>query len=101
MAAEKTQTISQVIADFALGLRYEDIPSEHIEYGKMLMMDTFGVAMSCNNLPHARAVRETIAELNSRQDCTLWGTTDRAGLADAVLYNSCLTANTPAQAAGT
>ena len=90
MAAEKTQTISQVIADFALGLRYEDIPSEHIEYGKMLMMDTFGVAMSCNNLPHARAVRETIAELNSRQDCTLWGTTERAGLADAVLYNSCL-----------
>ena len=90
MAEEKTKIVSQTITDFALNLRYEDIPHEYIEYGKMLMMDTFGVAMSCAGLPHARAVRETIGELNSRQDCTLWGTSERAGLADAVLYNSCL-----------
>ena len=90
MPEEKTMTISEQMADFALCLRYEDIPREHIEYGKMLLLDTFGVAMSCCGLPHAQAVRETVQELNNRTDCTLWGTKEKAGLADAVLYNSCL-----------
>ena len=90
MAVEKMRTISAILADFVLSLRYEDIPREHIEYGKMLMMDTFGVAMSCYGLPHAKAVRAAIRELGQGEGCTLWGSGEQARLADAVLHNSCL-----------
>ena len=41
MPEEKKMTISEQMADFALRLCYEDIPQEHIEYGKMLLLDTF------------------------------------------------------------
>ena len=90
MLPEKTPSISQIMADFALSMRLSDVPREHVEYGKMLLMDTFGVAMSCHDLPHAKAVRAAIEELGAGTGCTLWGSCDQARLPDAVLYNSCL-----------
>jgi len=83
-------TISEKIADFSLSTRYENIPKEVIDYGKMLVMDTFGVAMSCQKMPHAQAVKGAIQQLHSTGDCTLWGSDETASMADAVLYNSCL-----------
>ena len=58
-------TISEIIADFALSLRLEDTPKEVIEHGKILMTDTFGVAMSCQNADHAIAIRKMVIELGS------------------------------------
>lgn len=86
----KELTVSRRIARFALGLQFEDIPAEVIEHGKLLMLDTFGVAMSCQKLAHAEAVKATIREMGSSGYSTLWGSGEMAGLADAVLYNSCL-----------
>ena len=83
-------TISEQMAEFALSLMYEQIPLNVIDYGKMLLMDTFGVAMSCQKLPHAEAVKNALLELKSPAVCTLWGGRDKASLADVALYNSSL-----------
>lgn len=85
-----SKTISEQLADFALTLPWEKIPAEIISYGRMLLLDTFGVAMSCQKLPHAAAVKETLRQLGSTGPARLWGSRETASLADAVLYNSCL-----------
>lgn len=86
----QVKTISEQIADFILPLHLSDIPPQVVAYGKLLLNDTFGVAMSCQELEHAAAVRNTILELGSCPRCTLWGTDKKASLPDAVLYNAAL-----------
>ena len=83
-------SISEQIADFALSMKLEDVPEQIRQYGKMLLLDTFGVAMSCQNLEHAKAVRAAVMEMGEAKQCSLWGTDEKAQLSDAILYNSCL-----------
>lgn len=84
------QTLSEKIADFALQTRITDIPESVIEYGKTVLMDVFGVALTSVDLTHAKAIRKTLEELQSTGNCTLWGLKEKANLADAVMHNSCL-----------
>lgn len=86
----QTKSISQQIASFALEMRYEDIPQNVLEFGKMLLLDTFGVALSCQRLPHMKAVRSTVETLGGTEQSTLWGLGEKNSLANAVLYNSAL-----------
>jgi len=84
------QSVSEIIADFALSLQLKDIPPQVIRHGKLLLTDTFGVAMSCQKMEHASAIKRAIAEMSKDGPCTLWGSVDRSPLADAVLYNAAL-----------
>lgn len=90
MGLQKQTSISEKIAEFALSPGLSEAPEAVVEYGKLLLADTFGVAMSCQEMEHAKAIRRTLADLGSAPQCTLWGTGERAGLADAVLYNGAL-----------
>ncbi|MEA4932356.1 MAG: MmgE/PrpD family protein [Lawsonibacter sp.] len=76
------------MADFALSLRLNDVPPNVIEHGKMLLADTFGVAMACQDMEHAIILRKTVGGLCAGGSCTLWGTNDTADAANAVLYNA-------------
>lgn len=85
-----SKSISERISDFALSLHLADVPQRVVEHGKLLLTDTFGVAMSCQEMEHAKAIRKTVTEMNSAHQCTLWGTGQKAMLADAILYNASL-----------
>lgn len=87
---DNTKSLSEQIADFTLNLRLEQIPPDVVSFAKWLLFDSIGVAMSCQNMKHAIAVRRAVLETNSQPECTLWGTSSKVQLADAVLYNSCL-----------
>lgn len=82
--------MSERIADFACNANLHDIPPSVVEYGKSILMDVFGVALTCVNLGHAKAIWETLDELSNTGNCTLWGGSRTANLADAAMYNSCL-----------
>lgn len=84
------KTVSRKLAEFVLSMKLEDVPEDARNHGKLLMADTFGVAMSCQNLPHAKAVRDTVLSMKSAPQASLWGTDDKVDIADAVLYNACL-----------
>lgn len=84
------KTVSEKIAEFALGQSIRDIPSSVIGYGKLLLMDTFGVAMANLELEHAQAVRRVVETQESKPVCTLWGSGDKAQVSEAVLYNAAL-----------
>ncbi len=85
-----SKTISEQLADFALSFPEDGVPEEIAAYGRLLLLDTFGVAMSCQELPHAAAVKETLRLLGSSGPARLWGSRETVSPADAVLYNSCL-----------
>lgn len=82
------KTISERIAEFTLEQTLETIPANVIGYGKLLLMDTFGVAMANLEAEHAQAIRRVVMENGSRPACTLWGSGDKVQAADAVLYNA-------------
>ncbi len=82
------KTISEKIAEFALHQQISEIPHHVIGYGKLLLMDTFGVAMANLELEHAQAIRNVIMEQESRAVSTLWGSRDKVQASEAVLYNA-------------
>lgn len=82
--------LSERIVDFALSLKLEHVPEEVIRHGKMLLLDTFGVALSCRDLEHAEAVRKVVQAFGSAPQATLWTTDAKASIADAALYNAAL-----------
>lgn len=89
--SDKVQkTVSEAIADYALSFRLDDAPEAVLSHGRMLLLDTFGVAMSCVRLPHAEAIASALRELGSAGQATLWGSRERFQLPDAALYNAAL-----------
>lgn len=90
MKTREHATIAEQIADFALSMRLSDVPRDVIEHGKLLLTDTFGVAMSCQDMEHAAAVRKTVLSMGSAPQSTIWGTEEKVMLADAILYNAAL-----------
>lgn len=57
-------TASTVLAEFALGLRYEDIPEHVLERARVMLIDTVAVASFGAHLPWSRMIA-TYAERNS------------------------------------
>ncbi|MFA6505718.1 MAG: MmgE/PrpD family protein [Treponemataceae bacterium] len=88
MENKEFNSISMKIADFALSLSYEDIPVFVLEHGYLLLLDTFGVAMSCKEAEHAKAINRALSAMGSSGPCTLWGSAEKVSIADAVLYNA-------------
>lgn len=84
------KSIAQIIADFTLGLKYEDIPKEVISYAKLLLIDTLGCAEAAIDQPHAKQIFEAVTKKESMPEATLWGTDQKVDLDDAVIYNGCL-----------
>lgn len=81
------KTVSEKIAEFALRQKMDQIPPDVIGYGKLLLMDTFGVAMANMELEHAQAIRRVVMGMEEKPVSTLWGTGDRVQVSDAALYN--------------
>ncbi len=84
------KTISEKIAEFALGLDISSVPSNVTGYGRLLLMDTFGVAMANLEMEHAVAVRQVVLDMGSKPVATLWGSRDKAQVSEAALYNAAL-----------
>ena len=78
------------IADFVAGLRYEAIPAEVIERMKLLMLDSLGCAIFGAELPWSRILQQTLAQVDTSQGCTVWGTGQRLSAPHAALVNGTL-----------
>ena len=84
------KTVSAKIAEYALSLTLEQVPPRVLAYGKLLLLDTIGVAMANLDQEHAQVVRRVVTEMNGNQGCTLWGEKRKVSLENAVLYNASL-----------
>ena len=83
-----TTTISRQMAEFAVGLRYEDIPAEAIEAAKRFLYDSVGCAYGARHTRDVNAIRDIYVEMGGREEATVIGFGDRLPAVNATLINA-------------
>ncbi|MCG8545191.1 MAG: MmgE/PrpD family protein [Alphaproteobacteria bacterium] len=86
-------TIAERYADFAAGLRFEDVPPALIEKAKLHILDTLGCAIAAARTDFAESMTAGFERLGEGGDAVAIGQDRRFGLRDAILFNGGL-ANT-------
>jgi 2-methylcitrate dehydratase PrpD len=78
---------STVLAEFALGLRYEDIPAHVLERAKVSLIDTVGASSFGAQLPWSRMIAAYAKRNSATGDARILGTTLRVRAPFAALAN--------------
>ncbi len=84
------ETISQRWAKFALGLNYQNIPSEALEEAKRFLLDSVGCAFSALDNKDTQAAYNYIQDLGGKEQATIIGWGIKTNLPQATLMNSLL-----------
>ena len=89
-------TTTADIADFALGLDFEDLSDETVDELKKRVLDSVGIAVAAMDEEPVGVVGDTVAEFGG-EGCTLWGGGSSPGSEpatasppDAAMYNTTL-----------
>jgi 2-methylcitrate dehydratase len=82
------KTISRKIAEFAVGLRYEDLPLEVIEEAKRYLYDSVGCALGAMKTDDVRIIREIYAEIGGKEESRIFGFGDCIPAVNASFLNS-------------
>jgi len=83
-------SITGKMADFTLGLKYEDIPAESIKEAKRFMLDSVGCALAAVNNEDMAAMYRFIDKLGGTPEATLIGNGKVTNASNAALMNSLL-----------
>jgi 2-methylcitrate dehydratase len=78
---------SDLIAEFACGLSYDELPARTLQTAKMCLLDTLACMIGALREPDVDIVRKSIASSPSGP-CTLVGSNLRASAADAAMLNT-------------
>jgi 2-methylcitrate dehydratase PrpD len=81
------RTISQVLADFIVGLEYSRIPAPIRERAKMRVLDFLGVALAGSRIPSSRIMIEVVKELGGTRESTIVGEKMKVSCTQAALAN--------------
>ncbi|MBI4469483.1 MAG: MmgE/PrpD family protein [Acidobacteria bacterium] len=81
-------TISRRWADYALGLRFEDLPGEAVAAAKLLLVDSLACGLGGSRTEDHRILCDVLAQLGSKPECTVIGTALKTSCRDASLANS-------------
>jgi 2-methylcitrate dehydratase PrpD len=88
MNAASRATISARLADYAAGLRYEDLPTDVRELAHLVLLDTLGCALAGSTTDEVIKIRQAMTAANAGAgDTILWGTSEKLPLPFAVLVN--------------
>lgn len=83
-------SISKTMAEFALQLRYEDIPEGVIREAKRFLLDSVGCALAALRNEDMLAMHRFIEALGGREEATVIGSGHRTNAANAGLLNALL-----------
>ena len=83
-------TASEILAEFAAGLRPEHIPSPVAAAAKRHLLDVLGVALASSPMPFARMALQTAAALGGQGDGSVIGFADRLPPVWSALVNGAL-----------
>ena len=80
-------TDTQTLSEYAVGLKYEDIPPEVVERAKMILLQTVGVSLAARNTDTAEKVLKMSREANGGEGgpTTVWGTGGKMAAVNAAL----------------
>ena len=80
--------VSETLAEFAAGLRFEDLPEKLIAHMRLSTLDALGCCLVGAALPWTRMVAEMVLEDGGKPEARLIGTGDPVPLAAAALVNA-------------
>lgn len=80
-------TYTQELSEYAVNLKYEDIPAEVVERAKMIMLQTIGVALASKGTAISDKVMKMAREANGGPGgaTTIWGTGEKMSAINAAL----------------
>src|ERR1051325_1548781 len=84
------KTLAEQLADYAVGLRYEHLPSTVVHEVKRRVIDSFGCALGSWNAEPCVVARRVATTLSAERGAALWGTPHNAPLDWAAFANGCL-----------
>ncbi len=85
--AVSTPPTTRTLADFAVGLRYEDLPADVIELAKRCVLDSLGCGTFGSTKSWTQSVRRVVESLGQSPRASAWGMTVRADPTGVALIN--------------
>lgn len=82
------KSISRIMSEFAVNLKYEDLPKDVINEVKRYLYDSVGCAYGAYDTKDVKIIREICREMGGTPESTLIGTGDKLPAANAALVNS-------------
>jgi len=82
------KSISRQIAEFAVNLKYEDLPTEVINEVKRYLYDSIGCAIGSVDTKDVNAIRDIYAEMGGEPEATTFVFGDKLPAVNATLINS-------------
>ncbi|MBL7046964.1 MAG: MmgE/PrpD family protein [Candidatus Marinimicrobia bacterium] len=82
------KTISRQIAEFAIDLKYEDLPKKVVEEVKRYLYDSIGCAYGGYHTKDLNILRDIYLEMGGKSEATLIGFGDKIPAVNATLVNS-------------
>lgn len=81
---------AELIADFAAGLRYDDVPGDVIDHAKLHLLDTLGCGVAAWHVGAATEASEVAAEMGGASEATVIGLASRLPAPSAAFANGVL-----------
>lgn len=81
------KTISQLWAEYAFSLTFEDLSSDSIEAAKMFLFDSLGCALGGSKTEDFQILEETFREISGKGDCSVIGSNLKTDVRSASLIN--------------
>ncbi len=81
------KTISQIWAEYAVDLTFEDLPPESVAAAKMFLYDSFGCALGGSKTEDFQILEEVFSEIGGRGECSVVGSKLKTDVRSASLIN--------------
>jgi aconitate decarboxylase len=78
---------TRTISEFAVGLRYEDLPKEVISDAKRAILDSFGCGLFGSPKPWTKSVSRVVESLGQSKKASAWGSSIKADPLGASFIN--------------
>ena len=79
--------VTRTLAEFAVGLRYEDLPVETIEFAKQCILDSLACGIYGSTMPWSHSVARVVHSLGQAQTASVWGMRQKADPLGVVFVN--------------
>lgn len=86
--AEGGMNVTGPLVNWAMALRYEDLPADVVHGAKRFILDAVGCAHAGWLTDKGRRAAETILALGGTEDCSIWGDDRRISPASAAFVNA-------------
>ena len=81
------ENVTEKLSQHLASLQYEDLPPEVVDYAKVLLLDSLGVALYGADKKWSKIIVDYIKRVGGKEEATIWGTQFKAPKANTALAN--------------